>query len=278
MSEETPVVAAEPEDEKEVKEVPETTETEAKPEGDKPEEKKEEDKEEEQPDPKKEEEARAERKVKNQQRAWERLIEEKARLKAENDLYRRQLEQQQQAKPSGRPARDKFESDEDYVSALTDWTVEQRLGNVKEELAKSQGSNKIQADWVGKITKARNEYPDYDTVLEDASDVPVGPELAEELMSSDLGADVTYYLAKHSDEMQKLNGLDRVSIAKYIGRLEERIERERSSKTKVAVSKAPAPIKPASPSSTPSIKSLEDMSMKEYVAYMDKQEAAKRKR
>jgi len=272
MSEETPVVVAEPE---EVKEVPETTEV--KPEGEeKPEEEKKEE-EEEKPDPKKEEEARAERKKHNQQKAWERLIEEKARLKAENDLYRSQLERQQAQQPSGRPARDKYESDEDYVDALTTWKVDQKLGNVKEELAKSQGSNKVQADWVGKITKAREEYPDYDTVLEDVSDVPVAPELADVLMSSENGADVTYYLAKHTDEMGKLNGMDKVSIARYIGRLEEKIDRERASKTKAPVSKAPAPIKPASPSSAPSLKSLEDMSMKEYVAYMDKQEA-KRKR
>jgi len=276
MSEETPVVAAEPEGEKEVKEVPETTETEAKPEGEeKPEEEK---KEEEKPDPKAEAEKAAERKNKNQQRAWERLIEEKARLKAENDLYRRQLEQQQASNSDSAPARDKFDSDEAYVQALTRYEIGKQLAVTKEELAKSQGSNKIQADWVGKITKARQEYPDYDTVLEDVADVPVGPELADVLMSSEAGADVTYYLAKHTDEMGKLNGMDKVSIARYVGRLEEKIERERASKTRAPISRAPAPIKPASPSSAPSIKSLEDMSMKEYVAYMDKQEAAKRKR
>lgn len=257
-----------------------TTEGEDQPESKEPEAKEpeEEAKKPEPKDEKTEADKRAERKAYNQQKAWERLVEEKAMLKAKVELYEQQTAQQQKSQASGRPARDSYGSDEDYVDALTDWKLEQKFGTYKEELTRTQSTSKIQDEWVSKISKARQDYPDYDDVLADSREHHVNPEVVEVLQSSDLGGDVTYYLAKHLDELEKLNGMDSLAVARYVGRLEEKIGRERSSIKSHPVSKAPAPIKPASPSSASSIKSLEDMSMEEYVKYMDKQDALKRKR
>jgi hypothetical protein len=220
---------------------------------------------------------RAERKAYNQQKAWERLIEEKATLKAKVELYEQQ-QAQKQAAGDDVPKRDAYDSDESYVQALTDYKVDKRMATVKEELARSQSTSKVQESWASKVSKASQEYPDYQEALADAGDVPINPEVAEELMSSDLGGDIAYYLAKHPEEVGQLNRMETRSIARYVGRLEEKIEREKASASKVKLSKAPAPIKPASPSSASSIKNLEDMSMAEYVKYMDKQDALKRKR
>lgn len=234
-----------------------------------------------QPEPKEdktEAEKRAERKAQNQQRAWERLIEEKAVLKAKVEMYEQMHAKQGQSEPQGVPKRDAYGSDEEYVQALTDYKVEQKLAAVKEELSRSQTTSKVQESWSSKISKAAQTYPDYQEVLAEAQDVPINPEVADELMSSDLGGDLTYYLAKHPEEVDTLNRMDARGIARYVGRLEEKIERERANVKVAKVSKAPAPIKPVSGTTSPSIKSLEDMSMEEYVKYMDKQEAAKRKR
>lgn len=228
-------------------------------------------------DEKTEAEKRAERKEYNQRKAWERLVEEKAMLKAKVELYEQQQKQQHQT-PTAAPKRADYGSDEEYVQALTDYTVQNKLSSVKEELSRTQSTQKVQESWSSKISKAAQTYPDYQEVLAEAQDVPINPEVADELMASELGGDITYYLAKHPDEVEQLNRMDSRSIARYIGRLEEKIERERSNSVKAKTSKAPAPIKPVSGTSSPSMKSLEDMSMEEYVKYMDKQDAAKRKR
>lgn len=215
------------------------------------------------------------------QRRWERLLKERAEYKAKVELYE-QMQLQQQHKPvnSGRPSRDKFDSDEDYVSALTSWTVEQKLGNVKQELAQHQVQNQTQAEWASKINQARADYADYDSVMEDAQDIPIAPVVAEAIQSSDLGGDIAYYLGKNPDEALRLNSMSPVAASREIGRIESYLEYEKSQAKakKVPVSKAPNPIKPVKSSAGSGAKSLEDMSPSEYMAYMNKREAERRKR
>lgn len=213
------------------------------------------------------------------QRRQERLLRERAEYKAEAEFLRSQFQNQQkqaQSKTEGRPARDQFESDEDYVDALTDWKLDQKLSGVKEELAQHQNQSQVQSSWVSKVNQARQDYPDYETVMEDAQDIPISKSTAEAMQSSDLGADIAYYLAKNPDEAMRINSLSPIAAAREIGRIESYVEYEKDqAKKKAPVSKAPAPIKPVKSSSGSGSKSLEDMTPAEYIAYRNKQDKRK---
>jgi hypothetical protein len=232
---------------------------------------------------KKPEEIKTEEPVKknHDQRRWERTLKERAEYKAKAEWLEQQLQQKQApADKEGRPARDQYQSDEDYVDALTTWKVDQKLSGVKAELAQHQTRSQTQTEWASKITQARAEYADYDTVMEDAQDIPISPDVAEAIQSSDLGGDIAYYLAKNPEEALRINSLTPMAAAREIGRIESYVEYEKTqSKKVVPVSKAPSPIKPVKSSSTASgTKSLEDMSPSEYMAYMNKRETERRKR
>lgn len=221
-----------------------------------------------------------EKKLTHDERRWQRLLKERAEYKAKVDLYE-QMQAQQKAQPdkSDTPQRDKYGSDEEYVQALTAHIVKQQLSGVKQELAQHQTQSKTQAEWLSKINQARTDYPDYDTVMEDAVDIPIEPAVAEAIQSSDLGGDIAYYLAKNPEEALRINSLTPMVAAREIGRIESYVEYEKTQAKKVVpVSKAPSPIKPVKPSSSPGTKSLEDMSVAEYTAYMNKREQERRKK
>lgn len=219
--------------------------------------------------------AETEEKKNHFHRRQERLLRERAEYKARAEFLQQQIDRQnaQPAKNEGRPARDQYESDEDYVDALTDWKVTQKLTGVEEKLAKRQEQTRNQVEWASKITTARQEYADYDDVMELAQDIPITPAVSDAIQSSQFGADIAYYLAKNPDDAFRINSLPPVAAAREIGRIESYVEYEKNQKTQKKVppvSKAPAPIKPVKASGAAG-KSLEDMTPAEYIAYRNKQ-------
>jgi hypothetical protein len=226
------------------------------------------------------EEKPVEEKKNHDQRRWERVLKERAEYKAKADLYEQMNQQQQKPANTGRPEREKFASDEEYVDALTDWKIDQKLPKIREEFSQTQRISQQNQDWGNKIARAKTEYPDYEAVMEDAMDIPITPTVSEALQSSDFGADLAYYLAKNPQEAQRLNSLPPVTCAREIGRIESYLEYEKSqAKEKTAVvSKAPVPIKPGRNSTAPVAKSLESMTPSEYMTYMNKREQERRKK
>lgn len=226
---------------------------------------------------KKEEEPK---KQSHDERRWARLLKERAEAQAELKFLKEHYQrQQQQPDKANAPARDKFESDEAYVQALTDYMVERKLAGVKQELAQHQSQSRTQTEWVSKINQARADYADYDSVMEDAQDIPIEPAVAEAIQSSELGGDIAYYLGKNPEEALRINSLSPYAAAREIGRIESYVEYEKTQKAKKpSVSKAPNPIKPVHSSTSTASKSLEDMSPSEYMAYMNKRESERRKR
>jgi hypothetical protein len=229
------------------------------------------------PEEKKEEEPK---KQSHDERRWARLLKERAEAQAELKYLKEHYQrEQQQPDQKNAPARDKFGSDEEYVSALTDYMVERKLTGIKQELAQQSTQSQTQAGWVSKINQARADYADYDAAMEDAQDIPVSESMREAIQSSDLGGDIAYYLAKNPAEAERINSLSPYAAAREIGRIESYVEYEKTQKAKKPpVSKAPAPIKPVHSSTSTATKSLEDMTPGEYSAYMNKREAERRKR
>lgn len=221
----------------------------------------------------KEEKKEEPKKQTHDDRRWNRLLQERATYKAQLDML---LQQQQQTQPKAetRPSRADYANDEDYVDALTEFKVQQKLVPIAEQMQKRVEQTRVVNEWQGKIAQAKSEYPDFDSALEEAQDIPIQPHVSEALMDSPLGADIAYYLAKNPEDAYRINSMTPTQAIRELGRIESYVEFDKKEKAKVPkakVSAAPAPIKPPKSSGGGSTKSLEDMSPAEYIAYRNKQ-------
>lgn len=72
-----------------------------------------------------------------------------------------------------------------------------------------------------RLADAQTRYPDFLQVLEKA-DVMIHDDVLAHLSDSPVGADITYYLAKHSDEAERIRALHPRQALAEIGKLEER--------------------------------------------------------
>lgn len=109
-------------------------------------------------------------------------------------------------------------------------------------------------EWASKLEQAHEDYKDYDDIV-NKKEIKVPAYVNEAIMSSDMGADIVYYLSKNTREVENLKGLDPQELHRAIGRLEVRIDimkKVNAEKEKPAVksTNAPPPIKPVAQSGT----------------------------
>lgn len=115
--------------------------------------------------------------------------------------------------------------------------------------------------WQNRRQKAMDEMPDYADVAE-SPDVTVTQTMAIAVTSSEHGPKLAYYLGQHPEIAERIAKMPDALQLMEMGKLEMQI----SAPKKLAVSKAPAPVKPSVGSGEPQAKSLDEMSMDEYVA------------
>lgn len=172
-----------------------------------------------------------------------------------------------------RPKRDDFETQEEYLEAVADWKVEQKLKDkeAKEQETKIRGEyDQKKAEFAKKCEEFRKARNDFDDVLEAADEAGVrySPILERCLLESDRGPAVLYELAKDPDEFERLNKLPYGALNRELGRIEARLEREaQSSKNEVKkITKAPPPVKPVKNGAAKPRRSLDDpnLSLREF--------------
>lgn len=193
-----------------------------------------------------------------------------ARKEAEAEFYRSLATQQQpvnrEAVPSGEPKREQFEDYEAYIEARAEWKAEQAV--LRREATRQQQSayearateaHKVTARYQQTVEAARVELPDFDEVVE-AAEVPITDAIRDAILDSSLGAKLTYHLAKHPEEVERISKLTPTQQVKAIGVLEATLS------APVKTTKAPAPVRPIG-SASASTKDLSKMSMDEYMAW-----------
>lgn len=177
----------------------------------------------------------------------QRAKEKAQRLAEENEMLRRMLLDKEQQKPKeaapvqteGKPRQDDYETHAEWVEAVTDWKVDQKL---KEREAKAE-SEKRQSTWEGKAKEARAEYEDFDEALESAP--APSRAVAEVLAESPLGAKLAYHLATHAEDYSRINKLNPIAAARELGLIEASITRPKSNPAApAAATKAPKPPTP----------------------------------
>lgn len=212
------------------------------------------------------------------QKRIDKLTRKASELEQEKEYWRQQalrtapaVETKTAPKAEGKPSENDFQTHAEYLEALTDWKVDQRLTASKSaEVAKSvkeQQAKSLQ-EFVAKEQDFRSKTPDFDEVMADADGVEATAAVIEEVINS--GPELKYYLAKNPDEVERLNKLGPLALAREVGRIESRFTSSQQ-KTAVKTTAAPPPPNPTGKSSATSTKDPGEMSPAEYRAWRAKQ-------
>jgi len=198
-------------------------------------------------EPKEPEEPKKQEHANRAQKRIDKLTREKYLLQGELEAMRRMqgVNAQPQPEADQKPTRAQFQSDDEFIEALTDYKVSKAMSTAESKITQTASKAKIETAWSGKVESARKEYADFDDVLEDVADVAISDAVSDAIIESDFGPDIQYYLAKNPAEVDRLNALSPASAARAIGRIEAGIEAQKAKgKPAVKPSAAPEPIKP----------------------------------
>ncbi len=139
--------------------------------------------------------------------------------------------------PSGAPTQDQFETHAEWVEALTDWKLEQKL-NEREQKERVQ---KVTQSWEEKKEAARKEIEDFDEVLNDM-ETPA-PVVVAVMSESEHTAKIAYYLGQHPDELRKINQMSPPKAALAVAEIALGFKKADPPQPK-PTTKAPAPLRP----------------------------------
>lgn len=228
------------------------------------------------------------------QKKIDKLTKRTTELAQEAEFWKQQAMKGQQApapKPAeptvaptpvatGKPDPAKFDTHAEFVEALADWKVDQKL-QAREQVEKTTRA-KTEAEarnatWQEKLVRGREKYDDFDDAM--TANVPVSPPMAEVLMNSDVGADLAYYLGKNPAEAVRIAKLSPIAAARALGMIEARLE---TVPTAAAPASAAASAKPRPPTPVAggkadiTTKSPDQMSFQEYKAWRNKQSISQR--
>ena len=200
--------------------------------------------------------------------------EKRLRETAERDreFYRElalkgQTPKAEEIKPEPKPALvapkiEDFETYDEYLDAALDYRVQQKFEAKTVATVQEQEFTKIHTRFVEGAGKFKEKAADYDQSVGNPAFVQ-SPALFEAVLSSDIGPALAYHLSKNLAEVDRLNKLSPVLVAREIGRLEERL----TPPTPKVVTQAPKPLKPVGGNDTDKVqKDPKDMNMDEYAA------------
>lgn len=226
------------------------------------------------------------------QRRIDELTKKRREAERERDFERQKreeleatLETTKKAVPlPGKPQIVDYETELEYLEALTDWKIEQKLVISKEKDAKTsqemlerravEEAYNILDD---RLDKGREKYADFDTLVLSES-LSISDAMVNTLLYSNIAEDVLYYLGQHPDEAAIIFDMPAIQVARELGKIEAKLEKAvvvpvQQVTPPVPVSKkitnAPAPITPIRTTGVVE-KRPEDMSFKEYRAWREK--------
>jgi hypothetical protein len=151
--------------------------------------------------------------------------------------------------PLVKPERASYQSDEQYIEALTDHKIAEKLP----QLAKKMESGSIEQKFQKNEETLRGEIEDYDDVISDRIEFPHQSTI-DAIVESDYGPRIRYYLGTHPEETEALLSMSAAAASRTIGKIESKIEAEMEAKKNPPaqqVSKAKPPIKPVHAAGAP---------------------------
>lgn len=205
----------------------------------------------------------------------ERRIERHERQQLEAEIRAKVLSEikPQAEVTNDKPREDQFNTYGDYLEALADWKADQKLSQWQQTQSQQQKQlteqqeQQRQAERIQSILrKGEDKYDDFEQAVK-SMDVEFSKPALLAIAESELAADITYYLATHDQEAQRLASLTPFAQAKEIGKLEDKL----SSPPIKKVSKAPEPISPVTSGKAANDSLSDNMSMDAWMALRNKQ-------
>ena len=188
------------------------------------------------------------------------------------DRIRQEVEQRvarsQPTQPTGEPRVSQFQDYENYIAALTDYKVEQRMQGVRQQTEQQQrfNSQREQAtQFEAKLSNAAAKYADFHDVAF-SEDVAITQPMAAAIARLKDPGEAAYYLGSNTDEAMRISRLDPVDQVWEIKALEAKL------KSPPATTKTPPPIEPTTGRSHVA-KKMSDMSQDEFIEYRRKRTA-----
>ena len=218
----------------------------------------------------------------------DRDYEKTKRLAAEAELKKLKLT----VPATDKPDPEDYEDTSDYLEALTDWKVEQKLNarqaevtTETEEITERQTADEVEDELETIADKGRDKYDNYDDLVFD-KDLVITQEMIETILQSDIAEEILYHLGQNPETATELGEMSALRAAREIGKLEMEIaanmpkpnvssKGEGNSPDKTVVppvkkktTKAPAPIIPVKATGV-SEKDPLKMNAKEYRAWRE---------
>lgn len=181
----------------------------------------------------------------------------------------------EEAKVDGEPQRTDYQSDAEYVRALTRWEVKQEIKAEKEaetRKAAEERQKEIVKLYNQKAIQAQARYEDFAEIVgknEEPIPSTVGQAIVEEMEN---GPDVAYFLGKHPEvcqQMMEVGPTKAASLAWAIseelaGSTKKEVTDEKDEEEEPVKRKPPTPIRPVTGGTTKTTVPLDKMSMADY--------------
>lgn len=172
-----------------------------------------------------------------------------------------------------KPQEGDFATYDEYIDALTDFKVDQRLKTYEQEHTGNEEQGRLEqeeADFQQRMEVGKERYKDFDDIVRDPT-VPITGVIVSAFRDSDIAADIAYYLATHRKETAAMSRMTPTRIGREIGKIETKLEAEFGDKPPAVPpkkTKAPAPIKPTGGNRASGIsKDPNNMTHEEYRAW-----------
>lgn len=167
-----------------------------------------------------------------------------------------------------KPIRNQYASDEEYIAAVAAHTVRTEIhgqqSKVAEQTEREQQARLLEG-FQSRVQSARDSLPDYDEVV-GLSDAPMSKPMAEAILDSDVGPQLTYHLAKNPQEAARIAALSPVKAIREIAAIEAKLKAPAIAPAAKATS-APPPPTHVSGRGTTAAKDPSRMSMEEFDAW-----------
>jgi hypothetical protein len=178
------------------------------------------------------------------------------------------------AAPKPKPQPGDFDTNAEYIDALTDWKIEEREKAretaTKAEQAKTEAQTK-QTTWNERLAAAKTRYPDFDQALK--TPFPMSPAMREAMLESELGPDLGYYLVKHQEEAQRIAAMTPAAAALALGTIQAKLtpaSTPQTTQTPPRTTQAPPPPTPVGGRPIPAVDTTK-LSDEEWLQYHRKQ-------
>ena len=132
---------------------------------------------------------------------------------------------------------------EAYTEALTDWKMDNKLRDVRAQ----QSTQTVQQIYQERVKEFTKTQPDFQNVMaefqEDYGHIQI-PEVVQVAFESEVGPQLAYYLATHTNEVDRIAALPPHRRLIELGKIEDKVSQANKPVAKI-VSKAAAPLTPA---------------------------------